>query len=294
MVTEFKTCLQLGTIWAHSPHMSTFSPPRARRVRCGFTLIELLVVIAIIAILAGLLLPALANSKKKASQAGCMNALKQILLSCRMYADDYDDAAPFPNWGPVVNSGGVNVVGWLYSNNSTADVYSTSPPSTNIYAVAPTGTAQGSLLWKYIGQNPNTFKCPFDYKGPQPFKKGPGAPGVGYWERRPNQVSSYAMNGTVCSFGNGSYMPGNKSQRYNAFSTGDYMFWETGVNSDFWFNDGSNFPSEGIAERHGTGAIIGAFGGHIEFIKTDDYYSLQANTTKNPLWCNPLTANGRP
>lgn len=88
-------------------------------------------------------------------------------------------------------------------------------------------------------------------------------------------------------------MPPKKGQRFVRFAADDYMFWETGVNSDFWFNDGSNFPSEGIAERHGTGAIIGAFGGHIQFIKIDDYYLLQADPNKNSLWCNPETVNGR-
>jgi prepilin-type N-terminal cleavage/methylation domain-containing protein len=69
-------------------------PPPCRHDHRAFTLVELLVVIAVIAILAGLLLPAVARAKERARQTACINSVRQQTLAVLMYADENHDILP--------------------------------------------------------------------------------------------------------------------------------------------------------------------------------------------------------
>ncbi len=123
----------------------------------GFTLIELLVVIAIIAILAGMLLPALSKSKSKAQGISCMNNMRQLMMGWLSYADDNSDKL-VPNhdgWGVILEAtpnarNETWVAGWLNFDVDRADNFDTE-------------NLTKSLLASHVGKSIKVFKCPSDF-----------------------------------------------------------------------------------------------------------------------------------
>ncbi|MBI4661387.1 MAG: type II secretion system protein [Verrucomicrobia bacterium] len=135
-------------------HQSTSESP-------GFTLIELLVVIAIIAILAGMLLPALAKAKSKAGGIACINNVKQLATASHVYAGDNDDKWPANGEGDSSLNLANPPANW------TAKVWAEGRDTSNL---ADDKSAQGmvsdrvSLLAPYMGASRASFRCPGDKK----------------------------------------------------------------------------------------------------------------------------------
>lgn len=92
--------------------------------RKGFTLIELLVVIAIIALLMGILLPALSSVKEQARRQACSARIRQLLLALNLYASGRDGKLPLPGTaGAWMQDVAVNTVHFMFKNGMTRDMF---------------------------------------------------------------------------------------------------------------------------------------------------------------------------
>ncbi len=157
------------------------------KVKSAFTLIELLVVIAIIAILAGMILPALGKAKSKTQGTACMNNGRQMMTGAILFATDNNDWLPC---NPTGSDPGANATEWV-RGDMNFEIGNTD--NTNVMMLMDPKTCQ---LAPYIGKNPKIFKCPADKSR---TIRGP-------------RVRTFAMNQAVGSYetgaeGSGDYSP---------------------------------------------------------------------------------------
>jgi len=146
----------------------------------GFTLIELLTVIAIIAVLAGLVLPALSRARERARAVICLNNTRQLLLAWQVYADDNDERLPY-NLGMTGSSFRTDL-NWV--NNVMS--WDLSSDNTNL------ATLTDASLGPFFSGNTRVFRCPSD-DALSSVQRSAG------WSAR---IRSYSMNAMVGDAGN--------------------------------------------------------------------------------------------
>ncbi len=234
-------------------------------MRRGFTLIELLVVISIIAILIGILLPALGAARNRAKQVQCSTNIRSVMGATAQYSLENNEYLPFPNsegretGATPLWSGG----GWLYTWSQTGQ---------NRSAFDPDDVKTG-VIWYYLDSQP-AYRCPMD---PWDINTTGDA----------RAMTSYMMNASVRGFVNGVVA----NYRISQFRSTDVSFWEPKDGGDW--NDGNTEPQNGRTNRHLDGVTVAFFDGHAEFWSNDRFDEAEDESTKaTPLWCDPQHAIG--
>lgn len=169
-----------------------------RQTTDGFTLLELLVVIGMIAILAGLLLPALANGKAKGYSISCLNNLRQLGLACQLYADDFEDRLPY-------NMGTAEIRQMVAQNqflNWSSSIMSWELDSDNTNTVLVTEGGIGP----YTCRSPTLYRCPND-RAVSDLQAQAG------WGQRVRSISMNAMVGNAGAFSQSGANTNNPSYR---------------------------------------------------------------------------------
>jgi prepilin-type N-terminal cleavage/methylation domain-containing protein len=278
----------------------------SRGVRAGFTLIELLVVIAIIAILAGMLIPALARAKDKAQNTiDLANAHQTGGIAQFSYLTDNDDFLMHPTWGSVP----AGPTGWAYLGGMPDGTLAANATSAQVATVLSNQInyfKQGEIA-PYIANNQRVLECPKDVamRGKGQYKS--------WYNQRPVKLTAYTMTGAICGYGTpkgalsgADDLPPKipKTYRVSDFRPTQFMLWETDETVPFNFNDaGQNQENsaEGVSQRHATtkfgvvttgtdvggGAMLCTFGGTAAFVKWKIFGKLRNSPAENDLRCGP-------
>jgi prepilin-type N-terminal cleavage/methylation domain-containing protein/prepilin-type processing-associated H-X9-DG protein len=137
------------------------------RRRSGFTLIELLVVIAIIAILAGMLLPALAKAKSKAHQIKCINNTKTLTLATFMYLSDYSKPVPYNGVATATmdNALWVTVLATNYGGINEARICPTAPPAPSKARRRHPSSGSLNQTWLWTGSKGIDYQGSYVFNG---------------------------------------------------------------------------------------------------------------------------------